>query len=266
MEPERSLRYAAAAATAALALGAGALARAAVDPGAASPPRLEFTPPPPGSYVLQRIQGVRDAVLLDPSGQPTRLAAVTTSKITLLTFFYTYCADPLGCPFAYRTLTEVRRTVQADPALARRVRLASISLDPSTDTPEAISRYHDMVTRASSLEWQVLTAASVRQLLPVLEDFGQDVSIERTAAGAARRTVHHMLKMFLIDANGEVREIYTLAYLQPAVIANDIRTLYLEEVAQTRLSAARETPTGAGNTAPHAPARAPAQPRAPHSP
>jgi hypothetical protein len=38
-----------------------------------------------------------------------------------------------------------------------------------------------------------------------------------------------MLKMFLIDRTGMIREIYTLAYLQPEVILNDIRTLYLEE-------------------------------------
>ena len=232
MSRELSSWRIAAAAAAALTLCAGA--PAAVDPGVASAPRLEFTPPAPGSYTLQRIQPVRDAVLLDPSGRPLRLAAVTRSKITLLTFFYTYCADPLGCPFAYRTLSEVRRTIQADAALAQRVRFASVSLDPSTDTPEAIGRYRDMVAGTSTPEWQVLTAASVRQLLPILEDFGQDVSIERAADGSARRTVHHMLKMFLIDAGGEVREIYTLAYLQPAVIASDIRTLYLEEARARR--------------------------------
>jgi hypothetical protein len=37
-----------------------------------------------------------------------------------------------------------------------------------------------------------------------------------------------MLKMFLIDARGEVREIYTLSFLQPQVMFNDIKTLALE--------------------------------------
>jgi protein SCO1 len=229
-----SLRLSAAAA----ALALGGAARAAGDPGVASAPRLEFTPPAPGTYALERIQPVQDAMLLDSSGRPTRLSAVTREKITLLTFFYTYCADPLGCPFAYRTLSEVRRIIGAEPALARHVRLASISLDPDIDTPEAIGRYREMVSGRATPEWQVLTAATVRQLLPVLEDFGQDVSIERAADGTARRTVHHMLKMFLIDTGGEVREIYTLAYLQPAVIVNDIRTLYLEELSHPQRAAA----------------------------
>jgi|SRR5580765_6384932 len=195
----------------------------------AAAPYLGFTPPRPGSYVLQRIQPVADATLLDRSGRPTQLSAVTTGRITLLTFFYTYCADPLGCPFAYRTLMQVRDGLVKDARLAQHVRFLSISLDPTTDTPEAIGRYRDMVMRDSRLEWNVLTARSVRELLPVLDDFGQDVSVEQSGDGRPRRTLHHMLKMFLIDRRGMVREIYTLAFLQPEVLVNDIRTLYLEE-------------------------------------
>jgi protein SCO1/2 len=209
--------------------GAPAVVLAAVDPAPAVAPRLEFTPPRAGSYVLQRIQPIADATLLDASARPTRLSTATTGKITLLTFFYTYCADPLGCPFALNTLMQVRSGLLADSRLAPRVRFLSVSLDPTTDTPEAIGRYKAMVMRDSRLEWNTLTARSVRELLPVLDDFGQDVSIEQAPDGAPRRTLHHMLKMFLIDRAGIVREIYTLAFLQPEVILNDILTLYLEE-------------------------------------
>jgi protein SCO1/2 len=211
------------------AICASAAALPAVDPAAAVAPRMEFSPPRAGSYVLQKIQPIAEATLLDPAGRPTRLSAATTGRITLLTFFYTYCADPLGCPFAYHTLSEVRRGVVENARLAQRVRFLSVSLDPTTDTPEAIGRYKEMVMRGSGMEWDVLTARSVRALLPVLDDFGQDVSVERSPDGTPRRTLHHMLKMFLIDQAGIVREIYTLAYLQPEVILNDIRTLYLEE-------------------------------------
>ena len=210
-------------------LGVPAAALPGVDPGVAVAPRMEFMPPRPGTYRLQKIQPAADATLLDPSGRPVRLSAETTGKITLLTFFYTYCADPIGCPLAYRTLLDVRAGVGRVAGLEQRVRFLSVSLDPTTDTPAAIGSYRDMVSEGSVLEWDVLTARSVRDLLPVLEDFGQDVSVEQAADGSARRTVHHMLKMFLIDHTGMVREIYTLAFLQPAVILNDIQTLFLEE-------------------------------------
>lgn len=225
---DNAARLYAAVAAAGLVCGS-ASALSAVDPVAAVAPRLEFTPPRPGSYVLQKIQPIANATLLDVAGRPTRLSAATTGRITLLTFFYTYCADPLGCPFAYNTLTQVRRGVVEDPRLTQRVQFLSVSLDPTTDTPEVIGRYREMVMRDSRLEWNVLTARSVRDLLPVLDDFGQDVSVEQGADGTPRRTLHHMLKMFLIDRTGMIREIYTLAYLQPEVILNDIRTLYLEE-------------------------------------
>jgi protein SCO1 len=211
------------------ALWACTAALAGVDPGAALAPRMEFTPPRPGSYTLQKIQPIIDATLLEPSGRAAQLSKLTTGKITLLTFFYTYCIDPLGCPFAYQTLMDIRGRVLQDAGLAQRVRFVSISLDPTNDTPAAIRGYRDMVSREGAMEWDVLTARSVRDLLPVLDDFGQDVSIEQASDGTLRRAVHHMLKMFLIDRTGIVREIYSLSFLQPAVMLNDIQTLYLEE-------------------------------------
>ena len=212
----------------------------AVDPGVATAPRMEFAPPPPGSYRLEKIQTVTDATLLDANGRPTRLSTLTTSRVTLLTFFYTYCVDPIGCPFAYHVLTDVRRRMLDEAGLAGRVRFVSVSLDPTTDTPEALARYRDMATRGTGFEWNFLTTRSVRDLLPVLNDFGQDVSVERAADGTERRTLHHMLKMFLIDDDANVREIYTLAYLHPAVIENDIRTLLMEQGARARRTAAAE--------------------------
>lgn len=203
-------------------------ASAGTDPGRATAPRMEFVPPPPGSYTLQNIQRVSDAALLDSTGQVIRLAAVTQSKITLLTFFYTYCVDPLGCPFAHTTLADLRDRVRGDRALAARVRFVSVSLDPTHDTPAAIAGYGKEFSVDPRFEWRFLTARGVPDLLPVLDDFGQDVSVDMDDNGRATRTLHHMLKMFLIDAHGEIREIYTLAFIQPQVIFNDIRTLALE--------------------------------------
>lgn len=217
-------------AAAALAAGVllGAAAQAAVDAGAATAPRMEFTPLPAGTYELPPIQQVADAVLLDEHGQRTHLKSLTEGRITLLTFFYTYCVDPLGCPFARVTLAQLRDRILTDPALAARVRFLGISCDPTTDTPAVVAGYAAALTRGRPFDWRFLTAASVPDLLPVLDDLGQDVSVEVGADGTPARALHHMLKVFLIDARGRVREIYTLAYLQPEVMLNDIRTLELE--------------------------------------
>ena len=212
----------------ALACALASISRAAVDPGAATPPQADFVPPAPGSYELQRIQTCPDGVLLDAAARTSRLSSYTTGKITLLTFFYTYCHDPWGCPFAYQTLTGLRDRLLAEPELARRVRFVSVSFDPTHDTPAALERYGRSL-KSDRFEWRFLTARSVAELMPVLDGFGQDVSVVTDERGQPTRTVDHMLKLFLIDRHGIVREIYSLAYLQPQVMLNDIKTLALDE-------------------------------------
>jgi len=224
----------AAGAIATVLFAAAGVASGTEDPGKAAAPRMEFMPPPPGSYHLQKIQPIADAVLLDSTGLTVRLSALTQGKITLLTFFYTYCVDPLGCPFAHTTLADLRDRVAGDRALAGRVRFVSVSLDPTHDTPAAIASYGQEFTADPKFEWRFVTARRVPELLPVLDDFGQDVSVDLDQDGRATRTLHHMLKMFLIDAGGEVREIYSLAFLQPQVMFNDIKTLALETSPSSR--------------------------------
>jgi cytochrome oxidase Cu insertion factor (SCO1/SenC/PrrC family) len=204
-------------------------APAVTDPVPAAAPRSEFVAPPAGSYRLQRIQRTSDSELLDGSGRVQHLSQFVHGKITLLTFFYTYCADPLGCPFAHVTLSGLRARLLTDPKLASAVRFVNISLDPTFDTPAVITQYAAQFPSDSRFEWRFLTARSVSALLPMLEDFGQDVSVQSDERGRPTRTLHHMLKVFLIDRRGMVREIYSLAFLQPDVMFNDMQTLYMED-------------------------------------
>ena len=75
-----------------------------------------------------------------------------------------------------------------------------------------------------------LTTPSERELMPLVEGFGQDVrySIDRSS-GQPVRQLAHVLKVFLIDRRGYVREIYTSAFLHPQSILIDIQTLLIEQ-------------------------------------
>lgn len=210
-----------------------ATVRAAVDVGPAVAPRMDFTPLPAGTYSLPAIQTVGDAMLLDEHAQPIHLRTLTAGKITLLTFFYTYCVDPLGCPFARETLTMLRDRILADRPMAANVRFVGITCDPLNDTPQVLSEYGASFASGGTFEWRFLTAKNVPALLPVLEDLGQDVSVDIDARGNPTRALHHMLKVFLIDPR-VVCEIYSLAFIQPEVMLNDIRTLYLESNAHKK--------------------------------
>ncbi|MBK9245435.1 MAG: SCO family protein [Burkholderiales bacterium] len=223
-------------AVAALRLAAGALlcwlagtAHAAADPTPAHAPQMQFVPPAPGTYQLQRIQRAPDALLVDSQSLPRRLASLTRDKVTLLTFFYTYCTDAWGCPFARQLMSGLRDELLARPQAAGRVRFVSISFDPTHDTPEALRLHAGQLQADRRLPWEFLTTRSMRELLPLLDDLGQDVRVEYDDGGRPTRTINHMLKLFLIDRDGVVREIYALDYLHPAAMLNDIETLLLEE-------------------------------------
>jgi protein SCO1 len=203
-------------------------ASSAPDPAPALAPHMDFVPNSAGTYQLQHIQQCPDAVLLNASGSTRRLSAYTRGKVTLLTFFYTYCTDPWGCPFAYQTMKTLRDRIAADTAARSRVRFVSISFDPSHDTPDALRSYAQSVGAASGFEWQFFTARTMGELSSLLDGFGQDVRVETDARGRPTRAINHMLKLFLIDNVGVVREIYSLAFVHPEVMLNDIRTLLME--------------------------------------
>jgi protein SCO1/2 len=193
-------------------------------------PRQEFIAPAPGSYALQVIQRAADGNVLDIDGRVYRLDRYTTGRITLLGFIYTYCVDPVGCPLAFETFSGLRKRLLAMPDLARQMRFVSLSFDPVNDTPPAMKNYAGNLADAGSpLRWHFLTTRSVAELKPIIDGFGQDVSVQRDAQGRPTRLYNHMLKIFLLDAQGRVREIYSTAFLQAEVMFNDIRTLALEQ-------------------------------------
>jgi len=189
---------------------------------------MDFVPPPPGSYALNAIMPAPDGPVLDREGRRRPLARFTAGKITLLGFIYTSCADPRGCPLTTQVFHTVRHLVSEDPDLRARVRLVSLSFDPRRDTPAMMRRYAAEVPE-NGVEWAFLTTERPRTLIPLLDGFGQDVRVELDAYGRPAGPLAHVLKVFLIDARGVVREIYTTSYLYPEVILNDIKTLRLED-------------------------------------
>lgn len=193
-----------------------------------SPPLQDFVPPPVGSYRLPPIQEATDGWVLDGSYFPRRLSSYTHGAVTLLTFIYTYCSDPIGCPLAYATLDAIKQGVLADPTLTGRVRLVSLSFDPTNDTPSMMQIYGGANARDERLPWRFLTTYAMWSLKPILDGFGQDVDVLRDANGKSTRARAHMLKMFLIDPQGMVREVYSAAFLHPEVLLNDLRTIALE--------------------------------------
>lgn len=195
-------------------------------------PALEFEPPAPGTYVLHRIMPAPEGRVLGLSGKVEPLSRYTRGTITLLGFIYTTCADPDGCPLAYRVFDALKEAIEATPRLHGKVQFVTLSFDPARDTPDVMRDYAGSraVDKGSGLRWYFLTTRSARELMPLVEGFGQDiVTTYDRSTGKPHRELSHVLKVFLIDAAGDVREIYSSNFLHPRTVLNDIETLLLDE-------------------------------------
>lgn len=216
--------------------------------------------PPPGSYTLDPIMPVPHGAVLDSDGSAHRLADYTRGRVTVFSFMYTVCSDARGCPLALATLHTLKAAIAQDPLLRQQVRLVSMSFDPAYDTPAVMKSYGGSDGAATALpRWYFLTSQSPRQLAPLLEGFGQDLrsagaigdgGSERGSEGGngansgadqpSRAQLSHQLKIYLIDRRGVVREIYSPAFLQPATMLADIRSLAGEGAGRDRTLAASE--------------------------
>lgn len=208
----------------ALAAPSSQAAQSAVQP-------LGFKAPAPGTYKLYQIMTAPQGVVLETDGSAHRLSEFTKGKVTLFSFIYTYCTDAKGCPLAYETLYSLKGSIEQDAALRDKVRFVSMSFDPRNDTPEAMRLYGDAEMRErKGLRWHFLTTRSGKELAPLLDGFGQDVSVAADQpAGTRVPVLTHMLKVYLIDAGGKVREIYSTSFLHPTILLNDIKTLLIEQ-------------------------------------
>jgi cytochrome oxidase Cu insertion factor (SCO1/SenC/PrrC family) len=125
-------------------------------------------------------------------------------------------------------MVDLRDRMLQRPGLRDRVRLVSLSFDPERDTPALLAAFGHHFA-AKPIPWAFLTGASAKAIASILESFGQDIAVEADGDAAAPRVISHMLKLFLIDRRGMVREIYTTAFLLPDVVYNDIMTLLIED-------------------------------------
>ncbi len=79
-------------------------------------------------------------------------------------------------------------------------------------------------------EWRFLTAASDREIRPVLDDFGQDaLRLVAAEGGESLGVIRHIAKVFLVDSNLAIRNIYDTTFLDHDILLRDIETLLLAE-------------------------------------
>lgn len=188
---------------------------------------LGYEVPDAGSYNLPVLHAAADGRVLREDGHSVRLHDLYGDKIVLLSFIYSTCSDVNGCPLATAVLARIKKRLDNDPELAKNLRLLSLSFDPVHDTPEVMRLYGRSFASGRS-EWQFLTTDSQQALAPILEDYNQSVLPEYNEKGEITGTFSHILRVFLIDRERQVRNIYSVSFLHPDLLINDVKTLLLQ--------------------------------------
>jgi cytochrome oxidase Cu insertion factor (SCO1/SenC/PrrC family) len=189
----------------------------------------DYDPPVPGSYSLPVVKTAADGAIFDSNGKSLNLRDLTRGRITILSFIYTRCAAMKACPYAAGVLNQLHLLSVDDPTLAKTMRLVSMSFDPDYDTPQRLAAYSEkFLEEKSGCEWRFATAKSRADLEAILAEYGQAVD-KRANASDPQGPLYHILRVFLIDRESRIRNIYSSGTLDPRLVVADVKTLLLEE-------------------------------------
>ncbi|HAI77408.1 MAG TPA: SCO family protein [Microscillaceae bacterium] len=121
-------------------------------------------------------------------------------KIYVVDFFFTRCGNPDFCPRMSNELKRVQEIFKDNP----KVKILSISVDPTFDQPDILQRYAQKY-KANPGQWFFLTGDKTAIYKLAFEGF-------KVNAGEETDTVNpdffHALNFILIDAQGRVRGYY----------------------------------------------------------
>ncbi|MGR8935326.1 MAG: cytochrome c peroxidase [Gammaproteobacteria bacterium] len=190
--------------------------------------KLLYEAPAPGSYELAKLGPASDGKVIDSNGKPLRLHEMMGDKIVLLSFIYSTCDDVNGCPLATSVLHRIKTRLQKQPQLAAQLRLLTLSFNPEHDTPAVMQRF-GADFQGPGVDWRFLTTASDNDLQPIMQSYKQTMQKQYDADGKFTGTYAHILRVFLIDREKQIRNIYSVSFLHPELLLNDIKTLLQAE-------------------------------------
>ena len=203
--------------------------------------KLQYAAPQPGSYRLPSLGAAGDGLVLDADGHASPLDLLLGERVVLLSFIFTTCSEVNGCPLATFVLTGVQRRLLTEPELLDKVRLISLSFDPDHDTPRVMDAYGGNF-KHKDCDWRFLTTSTERTLAPLLASWDQSVHKEYDTEGNFLGSFSHLLRVFLIDHNKQIRNIYSVSFLHADTVVNDIKTILLSDAAGALQATAAQGP------------------------
>jgi protein SCO1/2 len=140
-------------------------------------------------------------------------------KILLVSFIFTTCNGT--CPATTHRMSQIQEELKTRNLFKDgRMQLLSISLDPARDTPEVLRGYMKLYD-ADPSHWTFLTGPP-DQVASVVKSW------DMWAKPAANGQLDHPSRIFLIDTQYRIREIYNLNFLKPKWVLQDVELLLRE--------------------------------------
>ena len=163
---------------------------------------------------LNVIAPAPDFALRDPTGALVRLSDLR-GQVVLVAFIYTSCTTV--CPILSQQMATLQKRVKADPRLRGRVMLLSVTVDPSRDSAAILANYASHLG-ADPSSWKFLRD-SPEATSPVLAAYHE------WTKPMPDGDLDHPARVYLIDTEGRMREIYSLAFFDPRQAFIDIHSL-----------------------------------------
>jgi protein SCO1/2 len=177
---------------------------------------IENPPVAGGAPGLRPGDPVADTAFVDQDGAPRTLEALRGHRVAL-TFIYTRCPLPEFCPLMNRHFAAVQKAIRSDAGLAD-VRLVTVTLDPSYDTPPVL-RAHAGVFKADPSIWSFLTGEPAD-----IQAFATQFGIFLEVDPADPSQIVHNLRTAVIGPDGRVVTMYTGPDWTPPDLLADLAT------------------------------------------
>jgi len=192
--------------------------------GAVPPLFAAGAPPEPAVSAnpnLSVIARAPDFALRDTKGSTVRLSDYR-GHVVLLAFVFTTC--PGVCPLISRQMSALQAGLKDAGLFGRQANLVSVTVDPETDTAKVLAEYAQKFG-ADPAGWRFLRESPAK-IQPVLKAYDEWTKL------LPKGELDHPARVYLIDQQGNIREIYSLAFFNEKQALIDVRTLLGEAAPQ----------------------------------
>lgn len=169
---------------------------------------------------LSVIARAPEFTLKDTAGRAVHLSDYR-GQVVLLAFIFTTC--PGVCPLISTQMSALQAGLKAEGLFPGKAKLVSVTVDPKTDTAEVLARYAQMF-KADPAGWAFLREEPQR-LKPVLKAYDEWTRLLPDTKG----WLDHPARVYLVDPNGNIREIYSLSFFNEKQALIDMRVLLAEK-------------------------------------